>query len=464
MSEISAGAVNQNSIRRQSRHLVIFLGILTVLTLTCGLQAMNLRRLQESAARHREEAMNLADQLAYGSDRLTSSVRGYAASGDKLYLDEFNRELNLDRNREKAVKGLLELDLKSSERDLLERSKQNSDRLVALENQAIAQADQGHLSQAVALVFGQPYREAKKSIMDPIEQFREALSDRLGQESESLAQRARDWAITGFCLLVLNSLSTGAVLSLFFWRRVVEPLTSINQSLGALLSGQKDVTIAYQREKSEVGDIARSLERYRRASEEAERQRALKTQIAEIAAALHHAETPESFANCLLSRLVPLVEGGYGAFYCAQEQESELVCWGTYGGCPGRLERFAPGQGLVGQCQVEKKLLVLSDLPAGYVKIASGSGEAQPRSLILMPVLSDGKTLAVVELAAFQKPTPAQVESLEAAASTVCLNLEILQRNLRAQKLAQELQAYQTSLRFSQEQAERILFAEDACP
>ena len=58
---------------------------------------MHLRWLQEQAARHREEALKLADQLAFGSDRLTSSVRGYAASGEAIYLDEFNRELNLDR-------------------------------------------------------------------------------------------------------------------------------------------------------------------------------------------------------------------------------------------------------------------------------------------------------------------------------------------------------------------------------
>lgn len=424
---------------------------------------MHLRWLQEQAARHREEALKLADQLAFGSDRLTSSVRGYAASGEAIYLDEFNRELNLDRNRDLAVQSLVRLDLSPSERDLLERSKQNSDRLVTLENQAIAQAGQGHLREAVALVFGQPYREAKKSIMEPIEQFRGVLSERLGQESESLAQQAREWAAGGFCLLILNSVATGAVLTLFFWRRVVQPLTSINHSLGALLSGEKGVSIGYQQEDSEVGDIARSLERYRRASEEAERQRWLKSQLSEIAAALHHAETPQQFAHCLLSRLVPLLQGGFGAFYCVPEQGAGLACWGYYGGSQDSPSEIVPGQGLVGQCQLEKKILILSDLPDGYVKICSGSGQSQARCLILVPVLSEGETLAVIELASFQEPDSTQREVLEAVTPTVCLNLEILQRNLKAQKLAVELQAYRTSLRFSQAQAERVLLAEESC-
>jgi GAF domain-containing protein len=299
--------------------------------------------------------------------------------------------------------------------------------------------------------------------MGPIEQFRGALSDRLGQESDSLAQQARDWATGALFLLMLNSLATGAVLHLFFLRRVVRPLIAINASLRALLAGEKSVTICYQDEASEVGDIARSLERYRRASDEAERQRWIKSQLAEVAAALHNAETPNQFGECLLSKLVPLVNGGYGAFYCTQDQDGRLRNWGRYGGCPGCAEALEQGEGLVGQCQLEQKVLALHDLPDGYVQISSGSGTAQARSLILVPVVSEGETLAVIELATFQAPTPLQMEVLEAVAPTVCLNLEILQRNLKAQKLALELQGYRTSLHFSQEQAQRLLFAGESC-
>lgn len=461
MTSSSAEGCNGNSIRRYSRNLVVFLGVLTLLTLACGFQALHLRSLQEGAARDREEALILSDQLALGSDRLTSAVRGYAASGDKLFLDEFRRELVQDRNREVAIERLKKLGLTVTERDLLQRAKKNSDELVQLENQAIAWADQGQLDRAVPLVFGARYRQFKLSITDPIQQFRDSLSDRYGQQVDLLSQEARDWAAGGLSLLVLNSLATGAVLTLFFWRRVVQPLTSINRSLGALLIGQKDVVIAYQDDASEVGDIARSLERYRKASDEAERQRWLKNQLAEIADSLHQAETPERFAQCLLSKLVPLLGGGYGAFYCWQEQEGQLRWWGSYGGAEHCESCFDPGQGLVGQCQMEQRLILMSELPPDYVKITSGSGAASARSLVLVPVLSNGETLAVVELAAFQVPSPQQLEILEAVSPTVCLNLEILQRNLKAQKLAVELQGYRNSLRFSQEQAERLLFAEE---
>lgn len=461
MTSSSAEGCNQNSIRRYSRNLVVFLGVLTVLTLGCGFQALHLRTLQEGAARDREEALLLADQLASGSDRLTTAVRGYAASGDKHFLDAFRRELEQDRNREVALERLKKLGLTITERDLLQRAKKNSDELIEYENQAIAWADRGELAKAVPLVFGLRYRQFKTSIMEPIQQFRESLNDRYGQQVELLSQEARDWAAGGLSLLVLNSLATGAVLTLFFWRRVVQPLTSINGSLRSLLLGEKNVVIGFQQEASEVGDIARSLERYRQASDEAERQRWMKNQLADIADALHQAETPEQFACCLLSKLVPLLGGGYGAFYCWQEQEGQLRWWGGFGGSDPCETCFDPGQGLVGQCQLEQRLIVMSDLPDGYVRITSGSGSASARSLMLVPILSNQETLAVVELAAFQAPSAQQLEILDAVSATVCLNLEILQRNLKAQKLALELKGYRTSLQFSQEQAERLLFSED---
>jgi two-component system sensor histidine kinase/response regulator len=462
MTSFSAEGCNQNSIRRYSRNLVVFLGVLTMATLACGFEALHLRTLQEGAARDREEALLLSDQLAFGSDRLTTAVRGYAASGDPVFLDDFRRELDQDRNREVALERLGKLGLSASERELLRKAKANSDQLVQMENEAITLAEQGKLEQAIPLVFGSRYREAKKGILQPIQQFRDSLSDRFGLQADQLSQDARDWAAGGLSLLVLNSLATAAVLTLFFWRRVVLPLTSINGSLRALLSGQKNVVIGYQKEASEVGDIARSLERYRQASDEAERQRWLKNQLADIADALHQAENPEQFSHCLLSKLVPLLGGGYGAFYCWQEQEGKLRWWGAYGGPASSEASFEPGEGLVGQCQAEKRLIVMTDLPEGYVKICSGSGEASPRSLVLLPLLSNGETLAVVELAAFEPPSAQHLELLESAAPTISLNLEILQRNLRAQRLALELQGYRSSLRFSQAQAERLLFAEDS--
>ena len=65
--------------------------------------------------------------------------------------------------------------------------------------------------------------------------------------------------------------------------------------------------------------------------------------------------------------------------------------------------QFRVGQGLVGQCALEKERFVLTDVPPDYIKISSGLGEATPLSIVVLPVLFEGEVKAVVELASFHQ-------------------------------------------------------------
>ena len=61
--------------------------------------------------------------------------------------------------------------------------------------------------------------------------------------------------------------------------------------------------------------------------------------------------------------------------------------------------RFHLGEGLVGQAALEKKPILLTNVPDDYIQITSGLGEAPPRNIIVLPVLFEGEVKAVVELA-----------------------------------------------------------------
>ncbi len=72
------------------------------------------------------------------------------------------------------------------------------------------------------------------------------------------------------------------------------------------------------------------------------------------------------------------------------------------------------GEGLVGQAAKEKKKMLISDVPDGYLKVISGLGSASPTELLILPVLSAKKEiLAVVEFASFKKLTSGQLELVE---------------------------------------------------
>ena len=189
---------------------------------------------------------------------------------------------------------------------------------------------------------------------------------------------------------------------LFYRRRVVNPLAGLNQNLRDLLARKAGVSIGNQQENSEIGELARSMETYRVTVDEAERQRWVKSSIADIDDALQGAEEPDQFGRQLLSKLVPLVGGGCGAFHLLDEESGRYRPVSGYGIDQRRRESsFAPGEGLAGQAAVERKVIVLSDIPADYVRIGSGLGDAPPRTIAVVPIATSERVAAVLEVASF---------------------------------------------------------------
>ena len=53
--------------------------------------------------------------------------------------------------------------------------------------------------------------------------------------------------------------------------------------------------------------------------------------------------------------------------------------------------RFGLGEGLVGQCALEKQKILLTNVPPDYIRISSGLGEAPPRNILVLPVIFEGQ-------------------------------------------------------------------------
>jgi PAS domain S-box-containing protein len=78
-------------------------------------------------------------------------------------------------------------------------------------------------------------------------------------------------------------------------------------------------------------------------------------------------------------------------------------------------KRVAIGEGLVGQTYLEQETVLLTQIPQGYTTITSGLGDATPTCLVVVPLKSNGKVEAIVELAAFQVWKEYQIQFLEKA-------------------------------------------------
>ena len=73
---------------------------------------------------------------------------------------------------------------------------------------------------------------------------------------------------------------------------------------------------------------------------------------------------------------------------------------------------FSLGEGLIGQCAIEKRIVHLTHVPETYIQLKSGLGSASPQSVLIVPIIHNHEVIAIMELASFEKFTSLQLSLL----------------------------------------------------
>jgi signal transduction histidine kinase/HAMP domain-containing protein/CheY-like chemotaxis protein len=183
----------------------------------------------------------------------------------------------------------------------------------------------------------------------------------------------------------------------------------------------------------------------------------LKTNMAKFSRMLQGQKDLLAVGRLILSELAPVVSAQQGVFYTVDTvgDEPRLKLLASY----AHKERkhvdnvFKLGEGLVGQCALEKQKILLTNVPADYICITSGLGEATPLNVIVMPVVFEGQVKAVLELASFERFNPTHETFLDQLTESIGIVLNTIEANTRtedllkqSQSLAKELQSQQQEL------------------
>ncbi|WP_223772028.1 HAMP domain-containing protein, partial [Streptomyces huiliensis] len=182
----------------------------------------------------------------------------------------------------------------------------------------------------------------------------------------------------------------------------------------------------------------------------------LKGNLARISGLMQGRRDLEDVAQLIMSELTPVVEAQHGAFFMgmpAAEGESgedayELRMLGSYGYSMGSMPTsFRPGESLIGTAAKEKRRILVENVPSGYLKIASGLGEAPPAHVIVLPVLFEGQVLGVIELASFQRFTQIQKDFLSQIAEMIGTSVNTISVNTKTEILLKQSQELTEQLR-----------------
>ena len=191
----------------------------------------------------------------------------------------------------------------------------------------------------------------------------------------------------------------------------------------------------------------------------------LKTNLAKFTNMLQGQRDLTTVGRLLLSELTPLVNAHQGVIYQMENEETQgLKLLSAYAddGVNGHPQILRLGEGLIGQCALDKRRMLITEMPESVVPISSALFKVAPRNNIVLPVLFENQVKAVIELASIHEFTALQTMFLEQLTTSIGIVLNSIEATMQtegllkqSQQLAGELQAQQRELQQTNEQLEQ---------
>jgi len=249
--------------------------------------------------------------------------------------------------------------------------------------------------------------------------------------------------------------------------RVVEMAEAISQ-------GNYEITITPRTEDDRLSHaLNRMAGALRDMAQRQDTDRWLTEGAEEVSNRLHGQHDLETMAHNILEALVEVLDAQAAVFYLAQDQNT-LRLIKAYGANETITARptISREHGIIGRVIHQGRALMVNDLPAGYLKISSGLGEADAVGVVATPIYFETELLGLIELGRHRPFTAKEeqlldrvMENIGVAIHTTEARLELARLLETTQEQAEKLQVQQEELQQTneelQEQAHALSISEE---
>ena len=191
----------------------------------------------------------------------------------------------------------------------------------------------------------------------------------------------------------------------------------------------------------------------------------LKTNLARVTGMLQGQRDLTTVGRQLLNEMTELVEAQLGVIYQMEGDDAhmlKLLSARADDAAQGHPETIRIGEGLVGQCALDKRRVLIEGLPAHAVPIGSALFKVVPQNVVVLPVVFESQVKAVIELASVKSFTPLQITFLEQLTASIGIVLNSIEATMQteallkqSQNLAGELQSQKRELQDTNDQLEQ---------
>lgn len=392
--------------------------------------------------------------------------RGYLITGRDIYLAPYNDAVDSIDDIFVELQQLTQDNPAQRERlDQLEPIVR--DRIGVMQNRIDLRRERGFeaAQQGVAQGTGLQLSTEIGQILDEMKATERALLEQRSSAADRATRYTLDILIYG--IPIYSILLT--IIALTLSRNISRPLSQLATAADRVGSGDLTVNLPETSRQDEVGVLSHAFNQMianlRTTTRKNEEQNWLKSSLAEITQTLQGQRDLIAVAQFILSELSPLVGAQHGVFYLLDPETEppvlQLLSSYAYQSRKQLNNQFHLGEGLVGQCALEKQRILLTDLPEDYVRIRSGLGDAVPRNVVVLPILFEGQVTGVIEFAALQPFTEMHLtlldqvsQSLGVVINTIASDTRTAQLLTQSQALTEELQQRQAELEVSNQQLE----------
>ncbi len=407
----------------------------------------NFRAASEDAnwVTHTVEVLLNLESLRGSLRESQDDARGFFVTGDPDLSEDFRV---IGQKIDGSVAQLLIL---THDNPLQQERLQRLKPLIAARREASRHLMEGRATTALTDAAAAERVENGKHLTEQVESIiQELISEEqnLLHERDLRAREVANWA-SGFIFYgTLGSIVLIAMAGLAISRSIVRPLARLSSGAKAFGEGNYSERVDV-RTSDEVGQVAEVFNRM--AEQVQERQRAmteqdwLKTRMVSLLRVVQGQRNLQVVGTRVLSELSASLNFPYLTFYDRMEGETSWKLLAAFGTDKAKAE-VAANEGLVGQCGAEGRRLVVDPVPDQYV-VESSLGSAKARVLILQPILVEGRTKGVIELAAFRRPTELHFALLDQLGESLGAKMTSIEASIRTEELLTQARSLTETLK-----------------
>ena len=165
----------------------------------------------------------------------------------------------------------------------------------------------------------------------------------------------------------------------------------------------------------------------------------------------------KDLGDSIVSNLVKYLNVNQASLFVVNDQDAndvhlELISCYAFDRKKFLHKKIHVGEGLVGQAYLERSTIYLREVPKDYIKITSGLGQANPRTILIVPLKVNDEMQGIIELAAFKELHDFEISFAEKLSENIASMLSSAKGSQRTARLLEASQQQAEALRSQEEE------------